>query len=107
MLRRQIKGAVLDDLRQLFDNRDRRNGSLVTRLAACRLLAITDKRNPAAVAAQHWPHDTELRAAVGPARTDTAGWAAELVAVMIADITGSLLGPSVVRATARIERRQL
>ena len=32
---------------------------------------------------------------VGPARTDTAGWAAELVAVAIAEITSTLLGPSV------------
>jgi hypothetical protein len=33
--------------------------------------------------------------AVAPARTDTAGWAAELVAIAIADVTSSLLGPSV------------
>ncbi len=81
--------------RLLSDDDDPRDGSLIARIAACRVLSITEKRRPEAVAAQHWPHDTELRAAVAPAMTSVSGWSAELLAVAIADVTGSLLGPSV------------
>ena len=68
---------------------------MIARIAACQVLARSEKRRPEAVAAQHWPHDTELRAAVAPAMTSVSGWSAELLAVAIADVTGSLLGPSV------------
>lgn len=73
----------------------RRDGSLVARIAACQLLSRSEKCRPAEVAAQYWPHDWQLKSAVAPARTDTAGWAAELLATVIADINSSLLGPSV------------
>ncbi|MBR1237873.1 phage major capsid protein [Bradyrhizobium sp. AUGA SZCCT0182] len=73
----------------------RRDGSLVARIAACRLVAKSEGRKPADVAQQNWPHDVQLRAAVAPARTDTAGWAAELVATVVEDVSGTLLGPSV------------
>ena len=38
-----------------------------------------------------WPYDLELRAATGPAMTGIAGWAAELIGVMVADIADRML----------------
>ncbi len=81
--------------RLLSDDDDPRDGSLIARIAVCRVLSITERRRPEAVAVQHWPYDVELRAAVAPAMTSVSGWSAELLAVAIADVTGSLLGPSV------------
>ena len=68
--------------------------SLVTRRATAELLARAGNCEPADVAAQRWPRDHQLRAAVAPAQTTVAGWAAELVGTVIEDITGSLLGAS-------------
>ena len=51
----------------------RRPGGLVARLAACQLLAHTEKRRPEVVA-KHWPHDAELRAAVTPAMTGVVSY---------------------------------
>ena len=49
-----------------------RDGSLVVRTAACALISRVSKRSVAAVAAQTWPYDLELKATVAPARTDKA-----------------------------------
>lgn len=103
LLRREVKDAraiasnVDHKLTRLIEDSARRprDGSLMARIAASRLLAQVERRQPAAVAAQHWPLDTELRAAVAPAMTGVAGWSAELLAVAIADISSTLLGPSV------------
>ncbi|MBR1296649.1 phage major capsid protein [Bradyrhizobium sp. AUGA SZCCT0042] len=73
----------------------RRDGSLIARIAACRLIEKSERNTAAAVAQQYWPHDMQLRAAVGPARTDTAGWSAELLATAVEDVSSTLLGPSV------------
>ena len=71
LLRRQVKGAVLDDLRALTEPRAiHRPGGLVARLAATVLLARAEKRSPDAVAKQHFRDDCdvarliELRAAI-------------------------------------------
>ena len=73
----------------------RRDGSLVARMAAALLIGRASKRPPSAVAAQLWPHDVHLKAARGPALTGQAAWAAELVAVVTADISDRMLGASV------------
>jgi hypothetical protein len=72
-----------------------RDGCLTARMAACALISRVTKRSAAAVAAQTWPYDHELKAATGPARTDTAGWSAELIGVMVADIADRMLPESV------------
>ncbi|PSO30117.1 phage major capsid protein [Bradyrhizobium sp. MOS002] len=72
-----------------------RNGCLTARTAACALISRVTKRSAAAVAQQLWPYDLELKAATGPARTDTAGWSAELIGVMVADIADRMLPQSV------------
>ena len=68
---------------------------LVAKIAYSRLIARSERSEPVDVAVRTWPRDHELRAAVAPAMTGVVGWAAELTATVIADITGSLLGPSV------------
>jgi hypothetical protein len=107
LLRREVKDARaiasnLDyKITRLLDDHARRprDGSLVVRIAACQALARSEKRQPEAIAAQHWPHDVQLRAAVAPAQTTVAGWAAELVG----DCRHQFLvvGTIRVRATAR------
>jgi hypothetical protein len=68
---------------------------LIVRIAASQLIGRAERRAPAAVAAQLWPHDTQLRSAIAPAMTGVAGWASELVNVMVTDIADRLLAPSV------------
>ena len=57
-----------------------RPAGLVARYAACKLIAIREKRQPDAVAKQHFAADRELahlielKAAVTPAMTTVAGW---------------------------------
>ena len=97
---RSISGNVDHKLTRLIEGADgaarpRRDGSLVVRLVACRLLALPHNRRAAAVAQEIWPTDMQLRAATAPAMTGTAGWAAELVSTMTADIADRLLPPSV------------
>ena len=100
ILRRQVKGAVLDDLRALIDPpADHRPAGLVARLAAVHLLAKAERCQPAEFARQHFARDTDLhhliRTASGPAMTTGSGWAAELAAVTVADIATNLLPASV------------
>jgi hypothetical protein len=88
--------SKLDRLDRFIDGGNaRRDGSLVTRLAACHLVAKAERSTAVAVAARNWPHDIELRAAVAPAQTGVAGWASELVGSMVDDVSSSVLGPSV------------
>lgn len=77
------------------NDRQRRDGSLIVRAAACQLIAAAYKQSPLAVAKQFWGDDAQLKSAVGPARTDTAGWAAELIAAVTAEIPDRLLPQSV------------
>lgn len=72
-----------------------RDGSLVIRAIACRLLSHIRHQAAAEVAGSFWPRDLKLRSAVAPAMTTVAGWAAELVGSMVADIADRLLPPSV------------
>jgi hypothetical protein len=73
----------------------RRDGSLIGRLATSQLIAKSESRSAVDVAHANWPHDVELRAAVAPAMTGVADWAAPLVATAIMDISTTLLGQSV------------
>jgi len=77
------------------DGESQRDGSLVVRLAACRVLARAERTTPAAIAAERWPQDYQLKAATGPALTGQSGWASELIATVIVDIADRLLAPSV------------
>jgi hypothetical protein len=103
LLRREVRDAraiasnVDHKLTRLIEGAgaSRRDGSLIARIAACRLISKSEGTAAAAVAAKNWPHDYELRAAVAPAMTSVATWTAELLAVAIQDVTSTLLGPSV------------
>jgi hypothetical protein len=68
---------------------------LTARVVVARLLARSERSEAHDIAAQHGPRDHELRAAVAPAMTGVAGWAAELTSTVIADVSSTLLGPSV------------
>jgi hypothetical protein len=94
---RAIASNVDHKLTRLIEgaNARPREGSIVARLAAAQLLAKAERRSVAAVAAQNWPHDIQLRSAVAPAMSGTSGWAAELVQVVTADIADRMLGASV------------
>ena len=89
----QSKIAGIDARMTAAARRDRPR-SLVTRRAAAELFARVSNCDASDIAAQKWPRDHQLRAAVAPARTDTAGWAAELVATVIEDVSSTLLGAS-------------
>jgi hypothetical protein len=102
LLRREVRDAraiasnVDRKLTRLIENGDgSRDGSLVVRLAACRVLARTERTTPAAIAADRWPHDIQLKTATGPALSSQSGWASELIATVIVDIADRLLAPSV------------
>jgi Phage capsid family len=102
LLRREVRDAraiasnVDHKLTRLIENGDgSRDGSLVVRLAACRVLARTERTTPAAIAADRWPHDIQLKTATGPALSSQSGWASELIATVIVDIADRLLAPSV------------
>lgn len=95
---RSAVSAVDYHLNKLLDRdggKPRRDGSLIIRMAACQLISVAYKQPVAAVARQFWPDDVQLKAAVAPARTDTTGWAAELVATVVAEIPDRLLPASV------------
>ncbi|MBR0823750.1 phage major capsid protein [Bradyrhizobium liaoningense] len=68
--------------------------SLITRIAACLLLGRSQKRSAGALAAQLWPHDLELKAAVSPAMTSVSGWAGELVGSLVQDLASRMLPSS-------------
>lgn len=70
---------------------------LVRAVLAHARAAYQPDRNPARVVRQHWPRDEQAysivtRAAVSPARTDTAGWAAELAVNSVSELLIAL-GP--------------
>lgn len=99
----------LRDCRSLVQNLDRRvikwieggdaepqrDGSLVARGIACKLIGRIENKSAAQIAAERWPYDTVLRSAVAPAMTGVAGWAAEVLGVVITDIADRMLGASV------------
>src|SRR5262245_35198722 len=60
-------------------------GNIATRLLAARVIASVKQASPANVAAERWPSDLVMRAAVSPAITTTAGWAAELAVRVVRD----------------------
>lgn len=72
-----------------------RDGSLIIRTAACKLIASAYKQSPIAVARQFWGDDIELKSAVAPAQTTVAGWAAELLAVVTSELSDRLLPETV------------
>jgi hypothetical protein len=85
-------------VRRLFEPaRAPRPGGLWARLAAVKLIAHREKRQPADVAKQYFGRDTdlahlvELKGAVTPAMTGVAGWAAEIAAVVVVDVADNLL----------------
>lgn len=72
------------------------SGNLFTRLLTAKTLASLWRDSGitvADVAAQMWPNDLVLRAAVAPAMTSVAGWAAELAQLRVADAVEAL-GPA-------------
>jgi hypothetical protein len=78
-----------------------RPAGLVARYAACKLIALKEKRSAEAVDQQYFAADRdlahliELKAAVTPAMTTVIGWAVELAAVVVVDIAANLLSASV------------
>jgi hypothetical protein len=72
-------------------------GNHFLRFMTARVLAQHKRMHPAAIAAQQWPSDRVLevltRAAVAPAMTTTAGWAAELAQTLVYDALDAL-GPA-------------
>jgi len=68
LMRREVRDAraiasnVDHKLTRLIEGTagSRRDGSLIAGLAACQLLAKSEHNTAAAVAAQHWPTDTQL-----------------------------------------------
>ena len=74
-----------------------RPAGLVARYAACKLIAIKEKRSADDVAKQHFAADRdlshliELKGAVSPAMTGVAGWASELAATVVVDVATNLL----------------
>jgi hypothetical protein len=77
-----------------------RPAGLVARHAACKLIALKEKRWAEAIAKQHFADDRdlahliELKAAVTSAMTTVSGWATELAAVVVVDIATNLLPAS-------------
>jgi hypothetical protein len=73
-------------------------GNLFTRALTARVIAMAKKTSAVEVARERYPNDRTViewltRAAVQPAMTTTAGWAAELVQTVLADgLTG--MGPA-------------
>ena len=90
-------------LRRILDGTDRieRPGGLVARLCACTVLSRLSRQPLDGFAKQHFRGDHELaaliemKAAVAPASTSVAGWAAELVGTAVADLTSNVLPASV------------
>jgi hypothetical protein len=76
------------------------SGGLTARLAVVELLAQLEQRAPGDVAKQYFHDDRdlsgllEMKGAVAPAQTTIAGWAGELVAITVADISDNLLPTS-------------
>src|SRR5262245_53673764 len=59
--------------------------NLAMRMLAARVIASVKQTPPANVAAERWPSDLVMRAAVSPAMTTTTGWAAELAIRVVRD----------------------
>jgi hypothetical protein len=81
-----------------------RPAGIVSRFAACSLIARVERRDIATVQRQHFRDDRdlasliELKSAVPPAQSSVAGWASELIATSVADLLDNLLGGSVLTA---------
>lgn len=76
-----------------------RPAGIVARLAACAVLGRVEKRSLDDIVRLHFGDDRELaqvvKAAVDPAQTGVAGWASEIVGVIVADVAERLLPESV------------
>jgi hypothetical protein len=107
LMRREFRDAhaVLSRLdhqtRKLFEPSARpRPGGLVARLAAIQLIAARERCKPNDIARKHFADDRdlahliELKAAVTPAQTTVATWAAELAVDVVQDIADNLLPQS-------------
>lgn len=107
-LKRQVRdvqsvaGNVQHMLRQLTGGRASidRPGGLVARAAVCAALGHTQNRNADDIARQHFATDRDLdrlltlKAAVNPANSTIATWAAELIQMVTTDISDRLIPQS-------------
>lgn len=96
----QSRIASLDHSVMAAAHARHRSGSLIARLATCELLATIENQKPVDICRQHFGSDRDLsrliatRAASGPALTTQTTWAAELAAVVVADIADNMLPSS-------------
>lgn len=67
-----------------------RPGQVITRAAFAHALGSHIRRPAAEVAERLWPHNSVVKAAVGPATTTGAGWAAPLAITAVADYVSTL-----------------